>query len=116
MIQNKDLIEVFRTSAGCVYQSNKDNKILIEFAGNTTTLTIPCFFCLKKMVDKIDINAMVSDPSPSADVEIISPCGCERCFVLTVYDVLAFSELLSGTRAMLELNSILYERLYSIPV
>ncbi|MFN6943417.1 MAG: hypothetical protein ACK4ND_00610 [Cytophagaceae bacterium] len=116
MTVKEEIVELFSTANGIVYQSNKSNRLVVEFNGDSTSFTIPCFFCLKKMVDSIDLEAMVSDPSPSADFEIIAPCGSDRCYVLSVQGVLDFRELLAGARAMLELNSIIYERLFSIPV
>lgn len=81
-----------------------------------TEYKLPCFFALKKLVDKIDLDAMALNPSKYSDIEIISPCGSERCYVLTLSEVLEFRDLLSGTCVMLQLNSILHERLYRVAV
>jgi hypothetical protein len=54
---------------------------------------------------------MASDASRAADVEIISLCACENCYVLTLPQVVAFKELLAGAKVMLDLNSIIHERL-----
>lgn len=81
-----------------------------------TEYKLPCFFALKKLVSKIDIDAMALNPSKCSDIEIISPCGSERCYVLTLSGVLEFRDLLSGACVMLQLNSILHERLYRVAV
>jgi hypothetical protein len=107
--------EIYRTPNGCVYQSDEKRCFVIDFGGFVTDYKFPCFFALKKLVDQIDVDAMLLDPSNSSDVEIISPCGSERCYVLTLSQVLEFKELLAGARVMLQLNSILHERLYRIP-
>ncbi|WMJ75106.1 hypothetical protein RCC89_18335 [Cytophagaceae bacterium ABcell3] len=116
MTGKSDLQEIYRTSAGCVYQSDKNRRLIVEFAGTTAELNVPFFTCLKKMVEKIDVHSMLENPSRAADVEVVAPCGIQNCYVLTVRDVIQFKELLSGAKVMLELNSIIYERLYSIPV
>ena len=108
--------EIFRTPNGCVYQSDKKGCFGVDFGGYMTEFKIPCFFALKKMVDRIDLDAMALDPANASDIEIISPCGSERCYVLTLPELLEFKELLAGARVMLQLNSILHERLYRIAV
>lgn len=107
--------EIYRTAHGCVYQCDSKRCFAVEFGGEITEFKLPCFFALKKLVDSIDIESMALNPSKSSDVEIISPCGVDRCYVLTLHELLEFKELLSGARVMLQLNSILHERLYRIP-
>ena len=108
--------EIFRTENGCVYQCDKKRCFGVDFAGYMTEYKIPCFFALKKLVDSVDLEAMALNPCKSSDIEIISPCGSERCYVLTLPELLEFRELLAGARAMMQLNSILHERLYRIAV
>lgn len=107
--------EIYSTDNGCIYQCDKKRCFAVDFGGYLTEFKLPCFFALKKLVDSIDIEAMALDPSKSSDVEIISPCGSDRCYVLTLPQLIEFKELLSGARVMLQLNSILHERLYRIP-
>ena len=104
--------EIYRTPNGCVYQCDKKRCFGVDFGGYMTEYKIPCFFALKKLVDSIDLDAMALNPEKSSDIEIISPCGSERCYVLTLSQMLEFKELLAGARVMLQLNSILHERLY----
>lgn len=109
------LKEIYTTSNGCVYQCDKRRCFVVDFGGYMTEFKLPCFFALKRLVDSIDLETMALNPSKSSDIEIISPCGSDRCFVLTLPELIEFKELLSGTRVMLQLNSILHERLYRIP-
>jgi len=108
--------EIFRTDHGCVYQCDKKRCFFVDFAGSMTEYKFPCFLALKKLVDRIDVEAMALNPSHASDVEIISPCGCERVYVLTLPEIIAFRELLAGAKVMLQLNSILHERLYRVAV
>jgi hypothetical protein len=116
MQKSEQFKEIFRTQSGCVYQCDKKRCFAVDFGGYMTEYKIPCFFALKKLVDSIDLEAMVLNPGKSSDIEIISPCGSERCYVLTFSQMLEFKELLAGARVMLQLNSILHERLYRVPV
>ena len=106
------LKEIYRTPNGCVYQSDRKRSFAVDFAGYVTEFKFPCFLALKKLVDGIDLDAMILNPETAADIEIINPCGSERCYVLTVSQLLEFKELLTGAKVMLQLNSILHERLY----
>jgi hypothetical protein len=109
------LREVFKTSSGCVYQSDAENCFYVDFNNRNIKFTINCFFRLKAMVDKVNLEEMALNTAPGADVAVISPCACEHCYVLTLQEVLSFRELLQGAKVMLELNSIIRERLFRIP-
>ena len=108
--------EIYRTENGCIYQCDKKRCFGVDFGGYLTEYKLPCFFALKKLVDSIDLDAMAMNPEKSSDIEIISPCGSERCYVLTLQELLEFRDLLAGARVMLQLNSILHERLYRVAV
>lgn len=106
--------EVYRTQHGSVYQCDQENCFWVEFAGSLTPFKFHCFFRLKQLVDGVDVEAMLNNTHKSADVAIISPCSCERCYTLTLIEVIQFKSLLAGAKVMLELNSILHERLKSV--
>ncbi len=106
------LKEIYSTRGGCVYQCDAKRTFFIDFAGSVTEFKFPCFIALKRLVDRIDLETMALDPSNSSDIEIISPCGSERCYVLTLPELIEFRDLLEGARVMLQLNSIIHERLY----
>lgn len=104
--------EIYRTENGCVYQCDQKRCFEVEFCGEITEFKLPCFFALKNLVDKIDLEEMALNPANACDIEIISPCGSDRCYVFTLPELIEFKELLAGARVMLQLNSILHERLY----
>ena len=108
--------EIFKTPNGCVYQGDGKGCFCVDFAGYMTEYKFPCFFALKRLVDRTDLDAMILNSSTASDIEIISPCGSERCYVLTAAQLWEFKELLTGTAVILQLNSILHERLYRIAV
>jgi hypothetical protein len=106
--------EIFSTPAGSVYQSDKENCFYLDFHNKKARFSIVCLFRLKKIIDKIDVESMMMDAKRSSDVEIVSLCACEHVYVLSVTEVIALKELLQGTKVMIELNSILRERLYRV--
>jgi len=58
---------------------------------------------------------MIFNTDDAYDVEIIRAPRTDHSFVLTLCDLVALRDLLNGTRFTLELNSLLNERIYSVP-
>jgi len=116
MCGNCKIIEVFKTESGAVYQCNDKNCLLINFAGESISYKIDQFFSLKAIVDNIDINNMINCTEKASDFAIIAPLSSHKIYILNLCELLSFKELLSGTKVMLELNSIVYERLFSIVI
>ncbi|PYF72930.1 hypothetical protein [Pedobacter nutrimenti] len=108
------LTEVFSTSKGAVYQSDKESCWYIDFAGKVACFDYRNILKLKKAIYGINIEEILMDSSKSADVEIVFICACDHCYVLTVLEIIAFKELLEGTFVMLNLNHIIQDRLYRI--
>lgn len=96
--------EVYKTESAAVYQCSRKNRYWLEFSGSTTSFTVSDFFKFKKYIDAIDLDRMLNDSSRSADYEIVMPFRTERCFILSVEDVLALRDVLAGAKFMLELN------------
>ncbi|MBP3943852.1 hypothetical protein J5U18_09775 [Sphingobacteriaceae bacterium WQ 2009] len=97
--------EVFVTPEGAVYQCSRKNCYFLDFAGNTTSFKINDFMSFKKQIDALDIEAMLSNAARSADFELIMPFRTERCFMLSVNDILVLREILDGAKFMILLNS-----------
>lgn len=104
-----NLIEVFSTTEGSVYQSDRENCVYLNFSGRQAKYKFACLQRLKKVVDGISLERMTDVNHPG--IEIIFLCGAEECFVLDVKEVISLRELLNGAFAMFELNSILTDRL-----
>lgn len=112
MVRQQKLAEVYSSMNGKVFQDNCTCRYVLEWKGERSAFKPLCFFGFKRRLDAIDVEVMLASPSACHDVEIVAPCGCDRCFVLTIPEILELRSLLSGARVMMELNSILYERLY----
>ncbi|WP_276499210.1 hypothetical protein [Pontibacter litorisediminis] len=107
------LPDIYTSEAGAVYQCDRHNRLLLRFAGELTVLKLDAFLRLKQAVDSIDLDAMASSPDRSSDFGIVTVCGCDRCFVLTLTELHDLKELLAGAKFVLELNRMLHECLAS---
>lgn len=107
--------EVFMTTQGAVYQCSRKNNYWLDFQDKTTSFSVSDFFCFKRKVDAIDVDAMLHDASRTSDFEIIMPFRTERCFILSVQDVLDLREILNGAKFMIELNSVVRSCLRTCP-
>ena len=112
MAVKQGVVEVFSTMNGKVFQDNQKLQFILEWQGVKSSLKLPCFFGLKRRIDAIDLEGMLNNPSAGYDFEVFAPCGCDRCFVLSIPEIIEFRNLLAGARVMMELNSIIYECLH----
>lgn len=108
-LANTELVEVFSTPFGSVHQYDKGNCIYLNFSGRKAQYKLACLQRLKKVIDNIDLARMTDIDHPG--IEIIFLCGAEECFVLDLQEIINLKELINGAFTMLELNSILTDRL-----
>jgi len=106
--------EVFSTAKGAIYQSDDENCWYIDFAGKLARFDYRNLLKLKKAVYQIDIENLLLSSDKAPDLEIIFICACDHCYVLSLLQIIALKELLQGSFVMLELNHIIYDRLYRI--
>lgn len=101
--------EVFLTEEGAVYQCSRKNRYWLEFKNTTTSFSVSDFFLFKKRIDAIDLSKMLGDTSRSSDFAIIMPHRTERCFILSVQDIVLLRAILDGAKFMIYLNSEIKE-------
>ena len=109
----KHATELYRTTKGAVWQDNRGRGFWLEWAGEATFFRYPVFQEFLKHVRSIDLDEMVMNAHRHADVAILSPGNCERCFVLTLCEAWALKDLFQGAQTMLELHRIVQDRLYT---
>jgi hypothetical protein len=102
-----NIVEVYRTKSGSVAQCNKTNSYILQYAGTTTSFKATNFIDFIKRVNTINLEEMILSSSPVTDVTVLMPPYVDRCFVLTLTDVLNLKDLLSGAKFALHLNSVL---------
>lgn len=107
--------EVFSTDKGVVYQCDQTNRLILSFWGTSTPFSARDFVQFRRLVNTVNIHQMALSTDAADEIEILALHGLERCYVLTLCEVIHLRELLSGATLMLELNSILRERGCSMP-
>jgi len=101
--------ELFSTAKGAVYQCDRANKLILSFWDSLTPMSVRDFQLFRRMIQTIDVQQMALSTADADDVEIVTMPQFDRCYVLTLCDVVHLRELLNGTFAMIELNSMLRE-------
>ena len=97
--------EVFSTAHGAVYQCSRKNCYWLEFNQTTTAFKVSDFFLFKKRIDTINVADMLADSSRASDFELVMPHRTDRCFMLSVQDILNLRDILAGSKFMIEFNS-----------
>ncbi|WP_134091232.1 DUF6686 family protein [Olivibacter sp. XZL3] len=101
------LEEIYRTEHGAVLQCSNKNCYWLEFAGDCTPFKVADFLNFRKQVADIAVDELLYAPASSADLTILMPFRSQRCFVLTVTEVLRLKELLQGAKFMMELPGVI---------
>lgn len=104
---NTQLIEVFKTEAGAVYQCEATNNFILEFGDRFTAFKPTNFIDFSKRIFAIDLEEMAFNTARHADLAIIMPPYCDTCFLLTISEILKLQRILGGAKTILHLNSIL---------
>ena len=109
------MVEIFRTSSGSLHQCDQDNCFYLHFQDRQTSFRVCGLLAFKKKIDQVDLVALLLDERNRSGLEIVRTCQNQAIFVLTIREILELKELLAGTLVMLELNSILHQKLqYSL--
>lgn len=98
---SSNLIEVYSTAKGGIYQSDEANCLFLDFCGKNSRLSFTELNDLKKIVDAFDVAHMCT-LIEHADIEII--LLKDHCFVLSGIQVIYLKEILSGAFTMFRLN------------
>ena len=101
--------ELFRTEKGAVYQCDASNRLILEFWDTKTPMSVRDFAQFRRMVETVDVRQMALNTNAAHDVEILTPPRSERCYVLTLCEIVHLRELLNGANVMLSLNSMVRE-------
>ena len=103
---------IYESVNGNIQQSDNENCFFLDFKSEVYKLKVCSFIALKSKLDKINIEEILLSASDSSDIEIISLCNNDRILVLTIEEVIELRELLAGAMVMIELNSIVHQRIH----
>ncbi len=110
---SSDLINVFETEQGKVYQSDRENCLFVDFGGIIARFNFSSLTRLRKRLQEVDIAHMLNDVH-TPDFELITIAAFDHCYLLSAIDILQFRELIEGTFVMFELNHIIHDRLHRL--
>lgn len=100
---------VFRSHQASVHQSDRSELFILECFGHCVEFRFCEFLSFKKKIQSLDMVSLLSSDSP--DSELIFIPHCQRYLLFNIHELLELRELLSGTMAMLELNSLIHSQL-----
>ena len=105
---------VFSTDNARLYQCDSSGRFILIFFGQEVTFRLCELIAFKTKVREIDLFKLFSSNTP--DVELVHLPHCGRFFVFSILQLLELRELFSGAFTMLELNSIIHQRIIRNPV
>ncbi|BDD07928.1 hypothetical protein FUAX_03600 [Fulvitalea axinellae] len=106
---------IFETEQGSIYQCDTQRRIILDYAGYTTAFRMDNFIQFLRMVGDIDIESKITSESRADDIEIIMPPQTDRCFVLTIRDLIDLTELLEGAWGAICLHAQISEAVVATP-
>lgn len=109
-------VNVFSTKAGAIYQCDAERCWYVDFGGKVAKFDYRCLLKLKKAVYNVNIEEQLLKTTKDPDVEIIFICACDHCYILSLLQIIALKEILEGTFVMFQLNNILQDCLYRLPL
>ena len=105
-----ELIEIYDSPHGSVFQCNKTNSYLLKYSGIVTAFKPSDFLNFIKQVNCVNIEELIYARS-GGDTVLIMPPYCDRCFLLSLTDLLNLKDLLNSAKFNLQLCSMLNSRL-----
>jgi hypothetical protein len=116
VLEQVSINEVFSTAHGAVYQDDASRCWVVDFGGKQANFDYRCLLKLRDCLYRIDVEEKLLHHAAEPDVEIIFICACDHTYVLSLLQVINLREILQGTFVMLELNQIIYNALYRLPL
>lgn len=105
------MTQLFSTEHGISYQSDEDRCFYVHFQERKIALSVCALIAFRKKVEAIDLVELLTSSDEYSDTAIVSTCHRDAILVLSIREVIELKELLTGTLVMLELNSILHQKL-----
>lgn len=100
---------VFATSNIGIYQNDSRASFILQLPTEEVEFKLCAMLSFRKKIQSIDLAEMFMPSHPG--VEIISMPQIERIFVFDVREILELRDLFAGAMTMLELNSMIHQKL-----
>ena len=103
--------EIYHTRNGKTFQNDRNNRFHLEYKGVEYKLAVCALIAFKARLDQLNVEEMILSDASINSLEIIPLCNKEHLLILTLDEIIEMKDLISGTLVMLELNSIVHQRL-----
>lgn len=114
-ININELINVFSTAHGAIYQSDKLNCLYVDFGQKFARFNFNQLKKLKHTIEEVDIEALFLNTA-RANYEVITFSGCEHVYLLSAVEIVRLKELLQATFTMFKLNHLINDCLQRLAV
>lgn len=105
------LVKIYENQAGVSFQCDSTNTFLIEILGKSYRFDVCSLISFRKKIMDINVESLLLD-STAPSTEIIY-LGCtDSLFIFSIEDIVHLKDLLEGTFAMLQLNSIIHSSVH----
>ena len=105
---DESLTLLYQVAQASLHQCDRTESFLLTMNDHRLPFRVCELLAFRRRINEINIDSLVASDTP--DLEIIYLPHCDRLMVLTTAEVLSLRELLAGSFAMLELNSIIHRR------
>ena len=102
---------VYSYGSAMLSQCDRTEVFLIEWHGDTLQFKLNELIAFRRKLSTIDLSTLFDTERP--DIEVIYLPHLDRHLILTLGDILMLRELLTGSFAMLQLNSMVHRALYN---
>ncbi len=100
---------IFGTEHTHMYQCDVTETFQLQFFGQQIEFRTCELIIFRRKIQQVDILDLLDSDTP--DTELIQLPHCNRFFLFSTLEILELKELMSGVFTMLELNSLIHQRI-----
>lgn len=101
---------VFAISNIGIYQNDSRASFTLQLHCEQVELKLCALMAFRKKIMRIDLTDMFMPSHPG--IEIVSLPQLNRIFIFSLQEILELRDLFSGAMTMLEINSVIHEKLF----
>lgn len=108
-----DSQELYRNRTGAIFQSAATRKFYLEFQGRIQPFSNLHFNQLKNLLMSVEPAQLLLNHN-LCDSEILFVPSMDMLLVMRVHEIIGLKDVFEGAVAMLDLHTILCQRVYSV--
>ncbi|MEQ6122081.1 hypothetical protein [Reichenbachiella sp. MALMAid0571] len=103
--------QIYSTNSCASYQCDVSNALYLDIFGERFQLNVCTLISFRKKLFDVNLESLLLD-SNSAPLEILNLHCVDKLFVLSIDEIIELRNLMEGTFAMLQLNSIIHQSIH----